>query len=74
MNTPARKPQQGDKDWYGEQNADGVDVSQIRANLRLPLDHRLAKADRAREIVQSLRSYAEGRATQRPRKYRDSSP
>lgn len=52
---------------YGEQNADGVDLSLIRENLRLSVDERLAKADRARDSVLALRRYTRVHVHQQPR-------
>ncbi len=36
-----------DPPWYGEQDENGVDLSLIRANLRLTPEERLLKGDRA---------------------------
>jgi hypothetical protein len=35
-------------DWYGEQDANGVDLSLIRENLRLTPTERVRRGDRAR--------------------------
>ena len=43
--------------WYGEQNADGVDVSLIRANLQLTPKERLLRGDRARRSALRLLEY-----------------
>lgn len=55
---PTPAPKQGDKNWYGEQNADGVDLSLIRANLRLTVDQRLKRGDMARQNALALMEHA----------------
>lgn len=51
-------PRQGDKNWYGEQNADGVDLSLIRCNLRLSVDQRLQRGDEGRRNALLMLEYA----------------
>jgi hypothetical protein len=43
---------------YGEQDENGVDVSLIRANLRLTPLQRIRQADRMRRQILSLRKHA----------------
>jgi hypothetical protein len=43
--------------WYGEQNADGVDLSLIRANLKLTPAERLLRGDNARRSALQLLEY-----------------
>ncbi|MFN0133197.1 MAG: hypothetical protein ACKVW3_11820 [Phycisphaerales bacterium] len=64
---PSQPPRWGDRNWYGEQDANGVDLSLIRANLRLSTDERLLKGDRGRESALTLRRYARVHGEQQPR-------
>ena len=50
-------PNQGDALWYGEQDANGVDLSLIRENLKLTPRERLLRGDRARESALRLLEY-----------------
>lgn len=68
------KPKWGDRDWYGEQDANGVDISLIRANLRLSVDERLAKGDQGRLSAQQLMRYPRQDGDQFSRADRDGSP
>jgi hypothetical protein len=43
---------------YGEQDENGVDLSLIRANLRLTPEERLRRADRATSDMIRLRKHA----------------
>lgn len=43
--------------WYGEQDANGVDLSLIRENLRLSPTERLRRADQSRVAVLRLKSH-----------------
>ena len=54
---PEKAPQQGDPNWYGEQDENGVDLSLIRSNLRLTPEERLLQGDRARYGALELREY-----------------
>lgn len=72
METPA--PKQGDKNWYGEQNADGVDLSLIRENLKLSVDERLRRSDDGYESAVALLRYAQERATAKTRSLRVNPP
>ncbi|MFO0791187.1 MAG: hypothetical protein U0805_17130 [Pirellulales bacterium] len=43
-----------DPKWYGDQDANGVDLSLIRANLQLSPRERLLRGDRARRSALRL--------------------
>ena len=43
--------------WYGEQDANGVDLSLIRENLKLTPQERLLRGDRARRSALQLLEY-----------------
>ncbi len=43
--------------WYGEQDANGVDLSLIRENLKLTPSERLLRGDRARRSALRLLEY-----------------
>mgnify|MGYP001470730548 CR=1 FL=1 len=43
--------------WYGEQDANGVDLSLIRENLKLTPRERLLRGDRARRSTLRLLEY-----------------
>jgi hypothetical protein len=47
-----------DRLWYGEQDANGVDLSLIRENLKISPRERLLRADRARRSALRLLEYA----------------
>ena len=46
-----------DPQWYGEQDANGVDLSLIRENLKLTPRERLLRGDRARRNALQLLEY-----------------
>jgi hypothetical protein len=46
-----------DPRWYGEQDANGVDLSLIRENLKLTPRERLLRGDRARRSALQLLEY-----------------
>ena len=43
--------------WYGEQDANGIDLSLIRENLKLTPLQRIRKADKARRQALRLSEY-----------------
>jgi hypothetical protein len=43
--------------WYGDQDANGVDLSLIRENLKLTPRERLLRGDRARRSALQLLEY-----------------
>lgn len=45
--------------WYGGQDANGVDLSLIRANLKLSPRERLLRGDRARRSALRLLEYGQ---------------
>ena len=47
-----------DPRWYGEQDENGVDLSLIRANLKLTPEERLVRADQAQRDALELLEYA----------------
>jgi hypothetical protein len=49
--------EQGGRLWYGEQDANGVDISLIRNNLKLMPSERLLRGDRARQSALRLLEY-----------------
>jgi len=49
--------EQGGRLWYGEQDENGVDLSLIRANLKLTPRERLLRGDRARQSALRLLEY-----------------
>jgi hypothetical protein len=49
--------EQGGRLWYGEQDANGVDLSLIRENLKLTPSERLLRGDRARQSALQLLEY-----------------
>jgi hypothetical protein len=53
------KPKQGDPNWYGEQDENGVDLSLIRQMLKLTPLERARRADRARRDTLRLREHAQ---------------
>lgn len=49
------RPRWGDRDWYGEQNAAGVDLSLIRERLRLSPIERLRRMEQhAQEVLRLM--------------------
>ena len=46
------------KPTFPEQNADGIDLSLIRSNLRLPVEERIRRADQARWQAEQLKQHA----------------
>ena len=55
----AEKPKQGDSDWYGEQDENGVDLSLIRRLLTLTPLERARLADKMRRDTLRLREHAQ---------------
>jgi hypothetical protein len=46
------------REWYGEQDENGVDISLLRANLRLTPTERLRQGDQATTDALRLRAHA----------------
>jgi hypothetical protein len=62
----AEKPKQGDPNWYGEQDENGVDLSLIRRLLTLTPTERVRMGEEAREstlrLIEIGRRYREEQA------------
>jgi hypothetical protein len=57
MSSSTTSPRNGDANWHGEQDANGVDLSLIRQMLRLSPAERVRKIERHAREVQRLMAY-----------------
>jgi hypothetical protein len=51
-------PRNGDANWYGEQDENGVHLSLIRGNLRLTVEEQIARGDAMRRSVLEMQTHA----------------
>jgi len=74
MNSIPDKPRWGDRDWHGEQNADGVDLTLIRRRLSLPPIERLREMERHADEVRMLMAYGRQHRANQARAHRGDPP